>query len=337
MLLQPKVYSTKSSRRMTFVGGSKMNGEDLPQFGIFPVAFEKQWVAGPPKCRQVDPEGNPLPARYDFTKSGGMTNEMMLKFFHSVIVPSTPGCENVRGKRHIQLTDSAGPHCWLDYLKLCNQRGVVFIPRTPYLSHREQNEDVVHFGQFKIDQRKEKEKWQNKLLEQFIHSNKVADRTLGFDHTMVITRGPWGRAFTEEMCRKGYKLCGYYPFSRLPMIKLMKEKMAAEAAAEGKMKRHKTSRDAAGSIPTHQALKRIKLAQPKWFQFPSAGEVNHKTKFPAHVMAQERRSPTSNEAIAIMGKKHESPTRWPRKKWERLPPKPSVKRAPKTGTTSSWV
>ena len=29
----PKVYSTKSSRRCTFVGGSSMDGTDLPQYG----------------------------------------------------------------------------------------------------------------------------------------------------------------------------------------------------------------------------------------------------------------------------------------------------------------
>ena len=50
------VYPTKSSRRVTFVGGSTMDGTDLPQFTIFPVRLEASWVTGAPKCRKLGDE-----------------------------------------------------------------------------------------------------------------------------------------------------------------------------------------------------------------------------------------------------------------------------------------
>ena len=306
---QPKVYSTKSGRRMTFVGGSKMDGTDLPQYGIFPCKYEKQWVAGAPTCRQVDPETKePLPARYDASPSGGMTNAVMVKYFHSVIVPSTPGCENVTGKRHIQLTDSAGPHVFLDYLKLCNERGIIFIPRTPYLSHREQNEDLKIFGPFKIEQRKQKQAWQNQLLANStapgLKRTKASDRTLGFRHTMAVTAGPWVHAFREDNCRCGYRAGGYYPFTRLPMVVLMKEQMAAAAAVENAAKRRKINAGGvAGSVDLIEALRRINDIDPKWFALPKLDSVDAGTKIPAHVLAQMKLSPTSAEAIAIIDKK----------------------------------
>ena len=52
----PKVHSTKFARRMTFVGGSKGNGDDMPTFGIFPCDYEQKWAEGAPRCRQLDPE-----------------------------------------------------------------------------------------------------------------------------------------------------------------------------------------------------------------------------------------------------------------------------------------
>ena len=60
----PTVYSTKSSRRFTFVGGSIMDGTDLLQFTIFPVRPEASWVTGAPKCRKLGEDGQPVKARF---------------------------------------------------------------------------------------------------------------------------------------------------------------------------------------------------------------------------------------------------------------------------------
>ena len=57
--------------------------------------------------------------------------------------------ENETGKRHVWLSDSAGAHMCLLFLKLMRDHGGVFVPRTLHLSHREQNEDIIHFSKFK--------------------------------------------------------------------------------------------------------------------------------------------------------------------------------------------
>ena len=90
----PTVYSTKSSWRVTFVGGSTMDGTYIPQFTIFPVRPEASWVTGAPKCRNLGDDGQPLKAIFDANDSGGMTNAMMEKYFWSVINPSSKGMKN---------------------------------------------------------------------------------------------------------------------------------------------------------------------------------------------------------------------------------------------------
>ena len=59
----PTVYSTKYNRSVTFVGGSTMDGTDLPQFTISPVRPEASWVTGAPKCRKLGDDGQSLKAR----------------------------------------------------------------------------------------------------------------------------------------------------------------------------------------------------------------------------------------------------------------------------------
>ena len=86
-----------------------------------------------------------------------MTNTMMEKYFWSVIKPSSKGMDNETRKRHVWLLDSVGAHVCLPFLKLIRDHGGIFVPKTLYLSHREQNEDIVHFSEFK---RMELREWQ---------------------------------------------------------------------------------------------------------------------------------------------------------------------------------
>ena len=171
----PTVYSTKSSRRVTFVGGSTMDGTDLPQFTIFPVRPEASWVTGAPKCGKLGDDGQPLKDIFDANDSGGMTNAIMEKYFWSVIKPSSKGMENKTGKRHVWLLDSAGAHMCLPSLKLMRYHGGIFVPRTLYLSHCEQNEDIVHFSEFKRMELRERQAIQTVLI------------------TMGKVQGPWDK------------------------------------------------------------------------------------------------------------------------------------------------
>ena len=59
-----------------------------------------------------------------------MTNAIMEKYFWSVIKPSSKGMENETGKRHVWLSDSAGAHMCLPFLKLMRDHGGIFVPRT---------------------------------------------------------------------------------------------------------------------------------------------------------------------------------------------------------------
>ena len=95
------VYSTKSSRHVTFVGGSTMDGTDFLQFTIFPVRPEASWVTGAPKLQNLGDNSLPLKDRFDVNDLGGMTNAMMEKYFWSVTKPISKGMENETGKRHV--------------------------------------------------------------------------------------------------------------------------------------------------------------------------------------------------------------------------------------------
>ena len=139
-------------------------GTDLPQFTIFPVRPEASWVTGAPKFQKLGDDGQPLKATFDANDSGGMTNTMMEKYFWSVINPISKGMEDETGKRHVWLSESAGAHVCLPLLKLMQDHGGIFVLRTLYLSHQEQNEDIVRFSEFKRMELHERQAIQNMLI-----------------------------------------------------------------------------------------------------------------------------------------------------------------------------
>ena len=203
----PTVYSTKSIRRVTFVGGSIMDGTELPQFTILPVRPEASWVTGEPKFWKLGDDGQPLKARFDANELGGMTNATMEKYFWSVINPSSKGMENETGKRHVWLSDSAGAHMCLPFLKLMRDHGRIFVPRTLYLSHQEQNEDIVHFSEFKRMESRERQAIQTVLITadwRTLARQSHSDRTLGIHHMQQCTARPWEKAFDEWLCIRAW-------------------------------------------------------------------------------------------------------------------------------------
>ena len=60
--------------------------------------------------------------------------------------------------------ESAGVHVCLPFLKLMRDHGGIFVPRTLYLSHREQNEDIVYFSEFKRMESRERQAIQTVMI-----------------------------------------------------------------------------------------------------------------------------------------------------------------------------
>ena len=93
-----------------------------------------------------------------------MTNATMEKYLWSMIMPSSKGMENETGKRHVLILDSADAHVCLTFLKLMQDHSGIFVPRTLYLSHCEQKEDIVHFSEFKRIELRKRQAIQTMLI-----------------------------------------------------------------------------------------------------------------------------------------------------------------------------
>ena len=118
-----------------------------------------------------------------------------------MIKPSSKGVKNNTGKRHVWLSDSASAHVCLPFLKLMQDHGGIFVPRTPYLSHRDQNEDIVHFSEFNRMELRERQSIQTVLItsDWWNLGRKIHDeRTLGLHHMQQCTDRPQEKAFDEQ-------------------------------------------------------------------------------------------------------------------------------------------
>lgn len=313
----PKVYSTKSSKRVSFVGGSNAAGFDLPMFGIFPSGIEPEWVADAPLCR-MGPDDKKLEARFSFNPSGGMTNDMIMTYFESVIVPATQGCEDVDGKRHIQLCDSVGPHVSKSYLDALAKRGIILVPRTPNLSHLQQGEDLVNFGVFKKGVRAKAKDVQNALL---VNTGRTShrDKTLQWNDLMALVKEPWERAFSANNCVSSWKRGGYNPYTRAPLMlvaaKKIEQKKHDESRVEAKrIQKRKNARaeqvfgSGKDKIPPADALAIIAKSNAAYSTVPSLDDDGRpRVKLTPALMAQmpPHMAPTSTE-IRLMAENEEA-------------------------------
>ena len=174
---------------------------------IFPVRPEASRVTGAPKFRKLGDDGQPLKARFNANNLGGMTNAMMEKYFWSVIKPSSKGTENETGKRHVWLSDSTGVHMRMPFLELMQDHGGIFVPKAPYLSHREQNDDIVHFSEFKRIESRGRQAIQTVLITddwRTLACQSHGERTLRLHHMQQCTARLWEKAFSERLCIRAW-------------------------------------------------------------------------------------------------------------------------------------
>ena len=111
-----------------------------------------------------------------------------------MINPSGKGMENETGKRHVWLLESTGVHVCLPFLKLMRDHGGIFVPRTLYLSHWEQNEDIFHFSEFNMMELREQQAIQTVLITadwRTLACQSHGERTLRIHHMQQCTSWPW--------------------------------------------------------------------------------------------------------------------------------------------------
>ena len=104
-------------------------------------------------------------------------------------------------------------------------------------SHQEQNEDIVHFSEFKRMELRERQAIQTVLITAnwpTLARQSHGERTLGIHHMLPCTARPWEKAFAERLCIRAWGKGGYYPFTRLPMVMLAREQISAKRAREGR-------------------------------------------------------------------------------------------------------
>ena len=107
----------------------------------------------------------------------------------------------------------------------------IFVPRTLYLSHWEQNEDIVHFSEFKRMDLRERQAIQTVLITadwRNLARRSHGERTLGIHQMQQCTARPWEKVFAERLFIQAWEKGGYYPFTRLPMAMLAREQISAK-------------------------------------------------------------------------------------------------------------
>ena len=117
------------------------------------------------------------------------------KYFSIIVLvmPRSKGVENETGKRHVWLSDSAGAHVCMPFLKLMRDHGGIFVPRTLYLSHREQNKDIVNFREFKRMESRKRQAIQTVLITSdwlTLARQRHGELTLGIHHMQQCMSRP---------------------------------------------------------------------------------------------------------------------------------------------------
>ena len=81
--------------------------------------------------------------------------------------------------------------------------GGIFVPGTPYFSNREQNEDIVHFSEFKRMDSCERQAIKTVLITanwRKLARRSHGERTLGIHHMQQCMARTWEKAFDNRLC-----------------------------------------------------------------------------------------------------------------------------------------
>jgi hypothetical protein len=205
-----EVIMNKSNYDCTIVGGSSADANALPALYIFAGSFSwHEDMKGAPKCAgRWDADGNLLSAFGWHNEKGSMTDDVMMKWLNTILLPCFPDLS--KENPIVLICDGYGSHLAWDFIQACVKKGVHVILRPPHTSHVTQGEDVVggHFHTFHRLERVAKVNLSQALL---ASSKKKSQRKLQRRHVMQITANAWQDAFSVSVCQHAWQHIGIYP------------------------------------------------------------------------------------------------------------------------------
>ena len=220
----------------TGIGGSGVDGLDLPAFFIFALDIlhagsqnDDVAVGNRPVCRRADPAtGKPLECRFWANKKGGVTGDLGVRWIRGCLQPAVPDISPENPA--ILIMDGHGSHFTLELLSYCRAIGLHVVLRPPHTTHLLQGEDVQHFAVFKPLYQQKKLLAVNTKLLSGTHRLTVGD-------LLHCAKDAWERAFDLNNCLKAWEKIGVSPFTRKVYWDLLaaeeqREKVAKQAAID---------------------------------------------------------------------------------------------------------
>lgn len=227
------ILSQKSGGEATIIGGSRGDGASLPAHVIFKseAGCQLGWLENGPVSTILDYSKDPpcpYKATYTFNGSGGMLHQGCgVAYLKSTILPLYHGEHAVTPANPIMVNcDGHGSHMTLELIEYCRNTGIILMLRPPYTTSRSQGEDAVNYGQFKS-------KFLKKRREVFTAARLSGKSGLTLADFGKCVKEPWETAFSEEQCRKAWKVTGLVPFTRCVYWELRAEEKARSNALQG--------------------------------------------------------------------------------------------------------
>ena len=116
--------------------------------------------------------------------------------------------------------------------------------------------------------------------------------------------------FSERLCIRVWGKGGYYPFTRLYMVILARDQIAAKRDREGRANKVKKKRrthavvaKAIKNVSAVDAMAIVNAADPRYSMLPTLAEVTGKRKFPVALLDMNKLSPSDTKVIDCLEKK----------------------------------
>jgi hypothetical protein len=218
---------TKSSERVTGVGGSRMDGKTVAPVFIFKsaVGVDPHATLGGPSSAVIDETTKKFfPAQFYYSDTSAAKDGFFLKWIKHIVMPMYQGNEKVTAANPIvMIADGYLDHTNLKCIAECRALHVNLIIRPPHTTDKTQPEDKTNFAYLKPEFHKAKTLF---LTNQVIAGGGTAftERDL-----MSVIKRPWDDAFCVDRCLKAWRQTSYNPFNR--GLQIAQEAVEAKSAS----------------------------------------------------------------------------------------------------------